>query len=56
MFLSYPPGQNIKVEMKEDSLWDHNPGPLDSLRKPVRILVTTTFTNHITTWKDFENF
>ena len=45
-----------EVEMKVDSLWDYNPGPLDSLLKSVRILVTTTFTNHTTTWKKFEIF
>ena len=42
--------------MKVDSLWDYNPGPLDSLRKPVRILVTTNFTNNTITWKEFEIF
>ena len=42
--------------MKVDSLWDYNPGPLDSLRKPVRIPVTTTFTKHATTSIEFEIF
>ena len=42
--------------MKVDSLRDYNPGPLDSLRKPVRIQVTTTFTNHTTTSKESEIF
>ena len=42
--------------MKVDSLWNYNLAALDSFRKPVRILVTTTFTNHITTWKESEIF
>ena len=42
--------------MKVDSIWDYNPRLLESLHKPVRILVTTIFTNHATTWKEFEIF
>ena len=42
--------------MKVDSLWDYSPGPLDSLRNPIKILPTTIFTNHTTTWKEFEIF
>ena len=42
--------------MKLDSSWDYNPEPLDPLRKPAKILVTTTFTNHTTTWNEFEIF
>ena len=42
--------------MKVDSLWDYNLGPLDSLRQPVMILATTTFTNQTSTQKDFEIF